>query len=83
VTLLVGGSLLLVCASAVALLVGWVTAATELIWASILASVGAGVLLALAYVRSRAEAAVLAAGRVGNLREAPGPHAPGTADPEA
>jgi hypothetical protein len=53
---LVGGSLLLVGASAVALLIGWVTAATELIWTSILASVGAGVLLALAYVRSRAEA---------------------------
>lgn len=57
--MLVGGSLLLISASAVALLLGWAAAEEALIWASIAASVGAGVLLALAYTRSRTEASAV------------------------
>jgi hypothetical protein len=47
VTVLIGGSILLIAASAIALGFGWVTADESLIWTSIAASVGAGVLLAL------------------------------------
>lgn len=54
-TVLVGSSLLLIGASALALLVGWAAAEEALIWTSIVASVGAGVMLALAYTRSRSE----------------------------
>lgn len=54
-TLLIGGSILLIAASAIALAFGWVTSDESLIWTSIAASVGAAVLLALAYYRSRTE----------------------------
>lgn len=54
-TLLIGGSILLIAGSAIALAFGWVASDESLIWTSIAASVGAAVLLALAYYRSRAE----------------------------
>ncbi len=54
-TALVGGSVLLIAASALALIFGWITAESALIWTSIIASVVAGILLALGYQRSRQE----------------------------
>lgn len=54
-TALIGGSVLLIAASALALVFGWVTAESALIWMSIVTSVLAGVLLALGYQRSRVE----------------------------
>jgi hypothetical protein len=54
-TALVGGSVLLIAASAIALVFGWLTAESTLIWISITASVVAGVLLALGYQRSKQE----------------------------
>ena len=54
-TALIGGSVLLIAASALALVFGWVTAESALIWISIVMSVLAGVLLALGYQRSRVE----------------------------
>src|SRR3989337_2680132 len=54
-TSLVGASVLLIAASAVALIFGWVTADESLIWTSIAASVAYGVALALAYGRGRQE----------------------------
>jgi hypothetical protein len=56
-TLLVGGSVLLIATSAVALAVGWANADESLIFTSIAASSAAAVLLALAYFRSRSEPA--------------------------
>ena len=56
-TALIGGSVLLIAGSALALVFGWITAEAALIWTSILASVAAGVLLALGYYRSREEIA--------------------------
>ncbi|MGH2747063.1 MAG: GlsB/YeaQ/YmgE family stress response membrane protein [Actinomycetota bacterium] len=61
-TLLIGGSILLIAGSAIALAFGWVTSDESLIWTSIAASVGAAVLLALAYNRSRAEVEEASAG---------------------
>jgi len=55
VTALVGGSLLLIAGSAVALVFGWLTAESTLIWISIGSSVVAGILLALGYQRSKQE----------------------------
>lgn len=52
---LIGGSLLLLIASAVALFFGWITADSNLIWVSIVASGLSAVLLALGYGRSRDE----------------------------
>ena len=52
---MVGGSLLLITGSALALIFGWLTAESALIWISIIASVVAGVLLALGYQRSKQE----------------------------
>ena len=52
-TALVGGSVLLIAASALALISGWLTAQATLIWISIGASVVAGILLALGYQRSK------------------------------
>ena len=52
-TALVGGSLLLIAGSALALVFGWLTAESTLIWISIGASVVAGVLLALGYQASK------------------------------
>lgn len=56
-TSLVGASVLLIAASALALVFGWVTANESLIWTSIGASVASGVALALAYGRARTEEA--------------------------
>lgn len=56
-TSLVGASVLLIAASALALVFGWVTANESLIWTSIAASVASGVALALAYGRARTEGA--------------------------
>jgi hypothetical protein len=53
VTYLIGASILLILASAVSLVMGWVGANENLIWFSILASVVSAVCLALAYFRSR------------------------------
>ena len=54
-TALVGGSVLLIVVAATSLVLGWTSADGSLIWTSIGASVGAAVLLALGYYRSRAE----------------------------
>ena len=54
-TALIGGSVLLIAGSAIALVFGWITAEAVLIWLSIGASVAAGILLALGYARSRSE----------------------------
>lgn len=52
-TALIGGSVLLVAASTVALVFGWSTADEGLIWTSIGASLAAAVLLVIAVVRGR------------------------------
>ena len=52
-TALIGGSVLLIATSAIALAFGWGTADEQLIWTSIAASACAGVLLAIAAYRSR------------------------------
>src|SRR5919106_6075958 len=54
-TALVGGSVLLIVVAATSLVLGWTSADGSLIWTSIGASVGAAVLLALGYYRSRAD----------------------------
>ena len=61
-TLLIGASVLLILASAIALVFGWISANGSLIWTSIAASAAAAVALALAFFRSRVEAAALARG---------------------
>lgn len=66
-TALIGGSLLLIVVAAIALAMGWVGANESLIWTSIVASVGAAVMLSLGYYRSKAEAA---------RRPAPAPQPP-------
>jgi uncharacterized RDD family membrane protein YckC len=53
VTYLIAGSIMLILASAVTLVLGWIGANESMIWASIFASVGAAVCLALAYYRSK------------------------------
>lgn len=55
-TALIGASVLLIAASAIALVFGWVSANESMIWTSIISSVGAAVSLALAFFRSRQEA---------------------------
>lgn len=55
-TVLIGGSVLLIAASAIALVFGWAGASEPLILTSIVASVASAVMLALAYYRSRSEA---------------------------
>lgn len=75
-TALVGASVLLIAASAIALVTGWVTADESLIWTSIGASVGAAVALALAFFRARQ-------GDTGMVPvDAPGPEA-APAEPDA
>jgi hypothetical protein len=54
-TALIGASVLLIAGSAIVLIVGWITAEAVLIWASIVATVTAGVLLALGYAQSKQE----------------------------
>lgn len=61
-TLLLGGSLLLIAVSAVALVMGWLNAEETYIWTSIVATAVAAVLLILAFFRSRAKAPVPAGG---------------------
>jgi hypothetical protein len=56
-TVLIGASVLLIAASAVALVFGWTGADQSLIWTSIAATAAAAVTLALAYFRSRHEPA--------------------------
>ena len=51
----IGGSLLLIIASAFALFFGWISADPNLIWVSIVASGLSAVLLALGYGKSREE----------------------------
>ncbi|MDQ4143893.1 MAG: hypothetical protein M3198_09165 [Actinomycetota bacterium] len=53
-TLMLAGSILLIAGSAVALVMGWMNANESYIWTSIGATVGAAVLLAVAFFRSRA-----------------------------
>jgi len=50
---LIAGSIGLIVLSAIALFFGWIDANETLIWASVFASVGAAVCLALAYGRAR------------------------------
>jgi hypothetical protein len=57
VTWLIAGSILGIVASAVSLGFGWLNGSAPLVWMSIIFSVAAAVFLALAYYRSRAEAA--------------------------
>jgi hypothetical protein len=52
-TYLIVGSVLLILASATALVFGWIDSNESLIWLSVASSVGAAVCLALAYHRSR------------------------------
>ncbi len=66
-TALIGGSLLLIAGSAIALAIGWTSADESLIWTSIVASIAAAVMLSLGYYRSKAEA---------TRRPAPQPQAP-------
>jgi hypothetical protein len=56
-TQLIGASVLLIAGSAIVLIIGWIIAEAALIWISIFATVTAGVLLALAYARSKQELA--------------------------
>ena len=56
-TILIGSSVLLIAASAVALVFGWTGADQSLIWTSIAATAAAAVTLALAYFRSRSQPA--------------------------
>ena len=60
-TALLGGSILAIAASAVALVLGWLNAEETYIWGSIGATVLAAVLLVLAYVRSRGHETAYAA----------------------
>ena len=55
-TLLLGGSVLLIGGSAVALVLGWLNANEGFVWTSIAATLGAAVLLVIAFLRSRKEA---------------------------
>jgi hypothetical protein len=57
VTWLIAGSVVFIAASATALVLGWLGANETFVWLSIFSSVGSAVCLALAYYRSRAEAA--------------------------
>jgi hypothetical protein len=57
VTGLIAASIVLIAVSTASLAYGWIEASSAFIWGSIAASVGCAVCLALAYYRSRAEAA--------------------------
>lgn len=52
---LIAGAILLIVASAVTLIFGWIGSNETLIWTSIAGSVGAAICLALAYYRSKQE----------------------------
>lgn len=78
-TALIGGSLLLIAGSAIALVVGWTSADESLIWTSIAASVAAAVMLSLGYYRSRAEAAKRPAGGAPSRPASPPAGAPAEA----
>lgn len=79
-TALIGGSLFLIVAAAVLLVVGWTSADQALIWTSIVASVVAGVLLSLGYYRSKSEAT--AAPADGDRPKRPAPEPTRRAEPE-
>ena len=74
-TALIGGSLLLIVVAAVSLGMGWIGANESLIWTSIVASVGAAVMLSLGYYRSKAEASRRPAPRPEPAPERPRPAA--------
>jgi hypothetical protein len=57
VTGLIAGSILFIVLAAVCLGIGWLAESAGFIWLSIAGSVGSAACLALAYYRSRAEAA--------------------------
>lgn len=80
-TALIGGSVLLIVASAIALVFGWASANESLIWTSIVSSVLAAIALALAFLRSRVEAAA-AARRASAPEPQPTPSAQ-SADPDS
>lgn len=63
-TLLLGGSILLIAGSAVALVMGWLNAEETYIWGSIAATAAAAALLFIAFFRSRATAPPVPAGGV-------------------
>ena len=63
-TALIGGSLLLIALAAISLVIGWIGADPAVIWVSIGSSVGAAVLLALGYYRSKGEIAAQEAPQV-------------------
>ena len=67
-TALLGGSMLLIAASAAALVYGWLDGDDTFIWGSIAATVGAALLVGIAYWRSARQPAV-----VTGEGEAPGP----------
>ena len=69
-TALIGGSVLLIAAAAIALVFGWITASPPLIWLSIGSSVVSAVLLALGYYRARGE--IASARAIGHAEAAPG-----------
>ena len=80
-TILIGASVLLIAGSAIALVFGWVSANESLIWTSIVASFAAAIALALAFFRSRVEAAALA--RRTAAEEGPPAGQPTAADEES
>jgi hypothetical protein len=69
-TALIGGSVLLIAAAAIALVFGWITASPPLIWLSIGSSVVSAVLLSLGYYRARSQ--VFSARAIGHASAAPG-----------
>lgn len=82
-TALIGGSLLLIAGSAIALVIGWTSADESLIWTSIAASVAAAVMLSLGYYRSRAEATKRPVGGAGSGQASPPAGAPAKASAAA
>jgi hypothetical protein len=81
-TALLGGSVLLIAASAAALVYGWLNAEDTFIWGSIAATAGAAVLVVVAYLRSSKEPVVTAsAGPGGEAGPAPLAHTPPESGP--
>jgi hypothetical protein len=79
-TVLIGSSMLLIVASAIALVFGWASANESLIWTSIVSSVLAAIALALAFLRSRVEAAAVMR-RTSGREAAPSKEVPPTTEP--
>ena len=72
--------MLLIVASAIALVFGWASANESLIWTSIVSSVLAAIALALAFLRSRVEAAAVMR-RTSGRAAAPSKEVPPTTEP--